>query len=322
MTQDSPNQPNPKNPRNSRPPETPSFLKLQIIKVLRGTIAVLEGTLEKLEADPSAPLLPPLPNSWRRFLRPIRTFLPASINRKISDWGLTGAIAGLLVTVVWTATNYLSPAQPIEQVAELPPPETTEIVENPPIKPEAETPEGITEIPDLEVPGMTETPPEETNLPPLSPSLEEPEEFQQSQDSLPEETGSSEKTGREAEEEIIEAIEESEAESEPVQLSPEELLIASIQERVMEVTSQYTQGIVQTIQANFRADVLLVKVSNGWYELSDSQQDKLANQMLEKSQSLDFSTLEIIDKEENLVARSPVVGSQMIVLRRSPIGLS
>jgi hypothetical protein len=317
MTQDSPNQPNPENPRNSRPQETPSFLKLQIIKVLRGTIAVLEGTLEKLETDPSAPLLPPLPNSWRRVLRPIRTFLPASINRKISDWGLTGAIAGLLVIMVWTATNYLSPAEPIEQVAELPPPETTEIVENPPSEPEAETPEDITEIPDLEIPGMTETPPEETNLPPLAPSLEEPEEFEESQDSLPEETEA---------EEILESAAESEAESEAesdsVQLSPEELLIASIQDKVMEVTRQYTQGIVQTIQANFRGDVLLVKVSNRWYELSDSQQNKLANQMLEKSQSLDFSTLEIIDKEENLVARSPVVGSQMIILRRSLIGLS
>ena len=242
--------------------------------------------------------------------------MPASINRKLSDWGLTGAIAGLLVIILLTATNYLSPAQPLEQVAELPPPEPPEIVENPPREPEAETPEEMTVFPDREVPEMAETPP-------LSPALEEPEEFPQSQDSLPEET---EEEAEKAEEEILEAIEESDAESdaesESVQLSPEELLIASIQERVMEVTSQYTQGIVQTIQANFRGDVLLVKVSNRWYDLSDSQQDKLANQMLEKSQSLDFSTLEIIDSEENLVARSPVVGSQMIVLRRSPIGLS
>lgn len=307
MTQDPGKGPNPERPNNSeyqrtsRPKKSPSFLKLQTIKLLRGAIAFLEGTLEKLEADPSAPLLPPLPSSWRRVLQPLRIFLPASINRKISDWGLTGAIAGLLVIVVWTAIAWF-PAKPTEQVAQLPPKDTTEIVENPPVEPEAEIPE----IPDLEIPEMAETPPEETQLPPLLPSLEEPETFPEADVDI-----------AEPEPEDLENI----IEQPQLNLSPEELLIASIQDRVAEVTSQYAEEIIQSIQANFRSSILQVTVSNRWYELTEKRQNKLANKMFNQAQELDFRTLEIIDIAENLVARSPVVGSQMIILRSSPIGL-
>ncbi len=316
MTQDPGNRRNRERPNNSqdqrtsRPKKSPSFLKLQTIKLLRGAIAILEGTLEKLEADPSAPLLPPLPSSWRRVLQSLRIFLPASINRKISDWGLTGAIAGLLVIVVWTAT-LLFPAKPTEQVAQLPPKDTSEIVENPPVEPEAEIPE----ITDLEIPEMAETPPEETQLPPLLPSLEEPETSQEADLDIAE-------PEPEDLENNLENNLENIIEQPQLNLSPEELLIASIQDRVAEVTSQYAEEIIQSIKANFRSSILQVTVSNSWYELTEKRQNKLANKMFNQAQELDFRTLEIIDIAENLVARSPVVGSQMIILRSSPIGLS
>lgn len=99
-------------------------------------------------------------------------------------------------------------------------------------------------------------------------------------------------------------------------LTPEQSLIAAIQEQVAEVTNQYANSLIQSIQANFRESRLIVRVSEGWYELNPSRQDKLANEMLQRSEELAFNQLEITDSEEVLLARSPIVGSRMVILKR------
>jgi hypothetical protein len=100
-------------------------------------------------------------------------------------------------------------------------------------------------------------------------------------------------------------------------LTPEQNLIAAIQNQVSEITEKYANGLIQSIQANFPSSLLVVKVSEGWYNLSQSQQDKLADEMLRRSQELDFSKLQITDSEGTALARSPVVGSHMVILKRS-----
>src|SRR6478672_6379232 len=100
-------------------------------------------------------------------------------------------------------------------------------------------------------------------------------------------------------------------------LTPEQNLIAAIQNQVSEITEKYANGLIQSIQANFPSSLLVVKVSEGWYSLSQSQQDKLADEMLRRSQELDFSKLQITDSEGTALARSPVVGSHMVILKRS-----
>ncbi len=103
-------------------------------------------------------------------------------------------------------------------------------------------------------------------------------------------------------------------------LTPEENLIAGIQKQVAQLTSQYAaDGLIQSIQANFEGSLLTVKVSDGWYDLSQSQQDKLANEMFSQSQKLDFSKLEIRDSQDTVLARSPVVGGNMVILKRRVI---
>jgi hypothetical protein len=99
-------------------------------------------------------------------------------------------------------------------------------------------------------------------------------------------------------------------------LTPEQSLVATIQKQVAEVTSQYANGLIQSIQANFPSSRLQVKVTNGWYELSSEQQDKLATEMFGRAKELDFSKLEIADLGGNLLARSPVVGTKMVILQR------
>lgn len=102
-------------------------------------------------------------------------------------------------------------------------------------------------------------------------------------------------------------------------LTPHQSLIAAIQDQVAEVTNRYADGLIQATQANFRSGILMVKLGSGWYTLSQGQQDSLTSDMLKRSRELDFRKLEITDPENMLLARSPVVGDKMVVLRRDSL---
>lgn len=105
--------------------------------------------------------------------------------------------------------------------------------------------------------------------------------------------------------------------SPPLELTPEQSLIAAIQDEVADITSQYADGLIQSVQANFRNSRLTVNLSDNWYELSDSRQDQLADEMLNRASDLEFKALDLLDPQGHLLARSPVIGSTMIVLHRS-----
>jgi hypothetical protein len=175
-------------------------------------------------------------------------FLPSAWSNNLSDWALTGAIAGVVVVVLVT-TAALLPDTPA-QVAKAPP-ETIE------------------------------TPPELT-----APQPPQPVEV---------------------------------APSPQPELTPEQSLVASIQQQVAELSDRYGKGLIQSIEANFLASRLIVKVSDGWYTLEESQQDKLADDILRRSREMDFSKLEITDLEGTLLARNPVVGTNMVILKRQEL---
>ncbi|XGV96404.1 MAG: hypothetical protein ACAF41_27190 [Leptolyngbya sp. BL-A-14] len=103
----------------------------------------------------------------------------------------------------------------------------------------------------------------------------------------------------------------------PLKLTPEQTLIARIQNQVAAISNQYANGLVESIQANFRGSRLIVHISDDWYGLSRSQQDKLASEILNRTRNLDFLKLELVDSSGKLLARSPVVGPEMIILRRT-----
>ena len=96
-------------------------------------------------------------------------------------------------------------------------------------------------------------------------------------------------------------------------LTPEQVLIAAIKNKVAEISDGVASGLIQSIQANFRTSSLTVIIGDQWYNLPTSEQRKLATQMLQRSQELDFSHLEIMDVQKRLVARNPVVGNEIIL---------
>ncbi|PMB14608.1 hypothetical protein CEN47_28050 [Fischerella thermalis CCMEE 5319] len=273
--------------QNSQPPSSPqpqddtsrqrnnqrgqSFWKTKTIQILKGAIAVLETTVDKLETE--SPPADVSRNWWSRLLAKIRSYLPANFSAKLSDTALTGAIAIFAVILVW-ATSTIFPGKP------------TEIATTPPTSP---TP--LTSPSPTEEPTVAETPPpEEEPTPPPEP---EPE---------PEVTPTPTPTITNQPATVV--------------LTPEQILIATIENQVAEVSDRFASGLIKSIQANFLTSNLDIKISDDWYTLSESEQNKLAAEILQRSQELDFTHLEISDSQNRLVARNPVVGSEMVIFRR------
>lgn len=103
--------------------------------------------------------------------------------------------------------------------------------------------------------------------------------------------------------------------SQPQPESPDPALIARIQEQVTEVADKYTEGLIQSVQTNFGGSELTVNLSDGWYDLPANRQDTLANDLLNRSRQLDFESVKLIDGDGEVLARSPVVGTRMVIYR-------
>jgi hypothetical protein len=101
-----------------------------------------------------------------------------------------------------------------------------------------------------------------------------------------------------------------------LELTPEQQLIVAIQNQVGEISDRFASDLIKSIQANFSTSNLTVKISDDWYTLKEYQQNKLAADILQRSTELDFSHLEITDSQDKLVARSPVVGTEMVIFKR------
>ena len=254
--------------------------KTAIIQVLRGTIGVLETTVVKLETETPA-------NSqkktnflsrWDGFLRTFRLFLPSNISNNVSDTVLTGIFAVIFAVTIGITTFTFIPKS--AEVATVPPVEEINTL-TPVIEPEP-TPTPVIE------PEPTPTPiiePEPTPTPVIEP---EPTPI-------------------------------------PVrELTPEQTLLAAIENQFSDISisvkntkdKNIISQLIKPLQANFRTSDLTVKISDIWYDLEKSQQDKLAAEILQRSQELNFIHLEVVDFQEKIIARSPVVGNEMIIFNR------
>jgi len=100
--------------------------------------------------------------------------------------------------------------------------------------------------------------------------------------------------------------------------TPEQSLIASIQQEISGLTENYASGLIQSIEADFLASRLKVVLAADWYGLSLERQGHVGKDIWLRSQKLEFRKLEIIDDRGRLVARSPVIGDQIILFQTHP----
>lgn len=286
MSQEQPNSQPPSSPSgadrtNSPTKQTQSVVKVQSIKILRGTIRLLEGAIAKIETEPvegTPGSFDRVQQGWKGILATIRSFLPDNLST-LSDLGLTGIIAAILTVVVWISSTLLSNKPP--EVAILPAAPQPTPIAIAPAEPEA----------------PVEPTPEIAPVEPPTPTIATPPELTAPAEPIP--------------------VEVTPLPEPVVELTPEQSLIASIQAQVAQVSDRFSDGLIQSVQANFEGGSLSIQVKDDWYKLKQSEQDKLANRMFNEAEQLDFTRLEITDPQGTLVARSPVVGRNMIIFKQT-----
>ncbi|MEO8890227.1 MAG: hypothetical protein ABI417_01620 [Coleofasciculaceae cyanobacterium] len=274
---------------------SPSFLKAQSINALRGTIGLLEGIVEKLEAEPVPSIAPVriteqvlqdsivttvtpevVPDSPTVTPTPVAT-KPKLLDRILPSfgkvevfWDKTLAKIRLLLPSTWSeklSDWMLTGAIALVLVLLL---VTT-----------------ATLLPETEA-QVAKAPPNSIEAPPELKAPQAPQLLEVEVPPAPE-------------------------------LTPEQSLIAGIQNQVAEITSKYGDGLIKSIEANFGDSRLVVKVGDGWYALKESGQNKLADEVLSRANELDFSKLEIVDLKGTLLARNPVIGPNMVILKRQEL---
>jgi hypothetical protein len=223
---------------------------------------------DRLTEEPLGPVTDrvlPSFNRWQKWwdgiLKLVRRGLPKSWNEQLSDWGLTSAIAALVVGILLTSAWWVSaqPASVTSAITETPETETV-IADQPPV-PDWEP---IPTPDNLEAPALPE--PIE-----LAPPAEPP-------------------------------------------LTPEQGLLAAIQQEIKDLTRQYPDGLILAIAPDFDHNRLTLTVDPSWQTLSPKRQETLANSLWKRARKLTFQKLSLKDQQGILLARSPVVGENMILL--------
>ncbi|HIK29740.1 MAG TPA: hypothetical protein IGS17_18915 [Oscillatoriales cyanobacterium M59_W2019_021] len=103
----------------------------------------------------------------------------------------------------------------------------------------------------------------------------------------------------------------------PAKPTPEQRFIAAIQTQVAQMAQKYVEDpSIDSLNANFADSLLQIRVADLWFDLPNSKQNQLAKSWMKQAKDFDFQTLEILDRKGAIVARSPVVGSEMIILQR------
>jgi hypothetical protein len=275
-------------------PATP-FWKNILINLLRGVSGFLETTAVKLETEQQ-------PNTetnigiWQRLqllrgglFSKIRGVLPV----KLPTPAWLGIIGVIVAIAIWTTSSLFATK--------------TNEVANTTSEPEISLPADNQESPTTPQLEPIPTPtPEETSLPQPEPtptlSAEETLETEPIPTPTPEETSLPKPEPTLIPTPIKKIV-----------LTPEQSLVAAIENQIAEISDRVASGLIRSIQANFRTSSLSITISDEWYNLSPTEQRHLAAEMLQSSQQLDFSHLEIIDSQQRLVARNPVVGNSMIL---------
>lgn len=304
-------------------------LKTGTIGTLRSSSRVLGNAADRLEASEQLnPLLVKVATGltiaaerflplWRKLLSVIRDRLPADLSGKLGDRALSGIVASAIVVLFWFTSSLFGskppqpvqvasrhpvtvPVQPTQFPADLTAPEAAPEIVATPVEVTA------TEVPIAEAP--VEPPSAETTIEPLIESLSESAPEPIAPESI-------------ASKPIVEAVPQPEPVAETIEvpapeLTPEQKQIAAIQSQVMEISDRFTSGLVIGVEPQIDRARIKVRVSEDWYRFSADQQNQFANELWARSQSIDLPRLEITDAEGTLLARPPIVGESMVVIKR------
>ncbi len=304
-----------------------------IAQGLRATIGTLQSATDQLDrqiqADPTPrkPLnLEPAKQAantfwqkaqpiWVKLLRLIRSRLPADVSGKLTDRALSGVIAGLgllLLTVTTHLPSGTAAAKPPSMVVAQPLPPTA------PGRPIVPSQDAIAQqfpvdaqgsqqpFPTaLSAPGtqpaaiaparkMAPTPTERQGQPPIAPTVSARQPIASAVPPTP-------------------SIAPTPIPVKPIpaKLTPDQKLLVKLQE-----ATGNRPTLLQGVKPNKAQGALQITLKPDWYDLALAQQDTVAQDLFTKAQTLRFKTLELVNGAGEILARSPVVGNEMVVLLR------
>ena len=116
---------------------------------------------------------------------------------------------------------------------------------------------------------------------------------------------------------VIAQEEEETIADQEVALTPEQTFLAGIKQSISSYNSQLHDELIASVKVDFERSFLQVKLEPLWYDLSDVQQDRLAEDIWRHAKDMAFAKIELADGDGATLARSPVVGKDMVILQRT-----
>jgi hypothetical protein len=92
--------------------------------------------------------------------------------------------------------------------------------------------------------------------------------------------------------------------------------LAAIQTQLSSAIAGIGDNLIDSVQAQEATHKLSIALGETWSGLSAFDQTQAAQTLLERSQQLEFKKFELRNKSGELIARSPLIGTDVIILKR------
>lgn len=93
-------------------------------------------------------------------------------------------------------------------------------------------------------------------------------------------------------------------------------LAQSIGEALPANTNANRNGLIASLAPANNGKALTIRLDSGWYQLEPGEQEAIATALWSQRDDLKFQQLTLKDLQGKTIARNPVVGDQMVILRR------
>jgi hypothetical protein len=97
-------------------------------------------------------------------------------------------------------------------------------------------------------------------------------------------------------------------------LNPETELVRAVQSKLQAVAGKYPAGLISNLELAEDRQLATVVVSNQWFNLPLAQRQQTAQSLWQQAVDYQMARLEVRALDDRLLARSPVVGGEAIVL--------
>jgi hypothetical protein len=98
------------------------------------------------------------------------------------------------------------------------------------------------------------------------------------------------------------------------QVNPETELVQAVQSKLQAVASKYPAGLISNLKLTPERQLATIVVSNQWFNLPLAQRQHAAQSLWLQAVDYKMAKLEVRSTDDRLLARSPVVGGEAIVL--------